>query len=363
MDYKVDFKIGNLLVKVIEKEEFKGIRGGIWFKFVMGREGENRSYIFVLGEGEKKGSFPFKINPGKCIYVSPYGTTDYEFAHETRSGWKSLKKVVYVGEENKEIKEYKETHLTNKEIIIFTRLFNENKVSIMKTLLDENIIWITDYWSIWSDLKPLFYTYLKSDTIKLENNIYIVKEGGSWNSYFKWGKLSIKIPKVSKNKMTIIENPYDCCKQYNFKILKIGRKELFFKNLFDRKIVYYPIGIDRMIGLEEYQGHVHPEAIIIYFNSDNRFKYLDYLFNKRLGDLLFIDANEKDEMETGYYLRKANENQFKKVKILQGNLNKENMTIEYDDKIVIYHPEHGLLELSKGKYYIYSVPYIRKGHD
>ncbi|RLG36236.1 MAG: hypothetical protein DRN91_08470 [Candidatus Alkanophagales archaeon] len=71
-------------------------------------------------------------------------------------------------------------------------------------------------------------------------------------------------------------------------------------------------------------------------------------------------------MEAWYHnvpIRPAEREQFKKVKVVQGTVEYGKPIVVRGERIALYHPEHGLLELPEGEYIAFRVPYRVAGHE
>jgi len=109
-------------------------------------------------------------------------------------------------------------------------------------------------------------------------------------------------------------------------------------------------------GYEKYGDIIHSPCEIYH----QRFKpYL--FFNFRLGDVIFVPETWKDQVS---HFQSAPPSSLKKLQLINGRIENDILTpLIPENKIIIYHPEHGVLLLEPQKYIIKEVPYLRRGHD
>ena len=144
-----------------------------------------------------------------------------------------------------------------------------------------------------------------------------------------------------------------------------NNREIFhyFYDKTQQKITIYHHTQSRIFGYEKYREYFHPRCEIDY----NR--YRPYLFfHFRLGDILFIPENHTDLINE---YNPAPSNSLEKIKVLNAKIEVEPvpeaavpvLVPENNTPIIVFHPEHGSIQLEPAKYSIHAVPYLVRGHD
>jgi len=142
----------------------------------------------------------------------------------------------------------------------------------------------------------------------------------------------------------------------------VGRnqQETFYFSFDHQKIVIYrenetPYRSFPVRGYEKYKDILHQPCEIYH----QRFKpYL--FFNFRLGDVVFVPETWKDEVS---HFQSAPPSSLKKICLINGRIENDILRPEENQRILIYHPEHGTLILEPQIYLLKEVPYLRRGHD
>jgi len=350
-------------------------RSGIWFKLAFGNTLTDRCLIITIGEGEREFNFPFNCSVGEEIRRGMSGCIYFQKGHITMSGWHYLTDII-TERTDKNFSELQSITLTQSEQIILSKLLNQNKVKILKALTDEKIISLEDDWGLWNHIKPLFFVYKRRNVKEFPLGARIEEQPDTFKAKFVWGDIQFFIPKGRYTHHYLFDN---------LNVITIGKRELwqegkqiFYGEVYGRKIVYYYHYDHNIIYANEvYNNHIHPPALINPPLFEYLHSYIQKLFYRRLGDILFIKEEEIEEPAycnekiIGAILKPyripiipAQHQHLSKVKIIQGELEETpNLKIKSSSEVVIYHPEHGLILLEGGEYYIFQVPYISRGHD
>jgi len=331
-------------------------RSGIWFLVRATNTKTKATTYFVIGEGEAEEKIKH-ASYGELKYYGMSGCSDYENAYITCGGWHSIKSPVFAIETPEyKLKSLKPIKLTTFKRVILAELLDSEKPQILIELLKQGIIDFQTDLGVWEAIKPLLITWESEKTIDLPLGAWLSWKGKSWLADFHFGLITIHTIKA-KPKVTEIDGIY---------YIHLGRKTIAYAEIFGRKIAYYkyyPYG--ELVGFEEYQGYYHQPCRIRLIDLDNIHHYMKLLFFRRLGDLLFLTNDDLEFLEEEYVtISPAEKQHFNKIKCIQGciEFNKP-IRIFSDDKIVLYHKEHGLLELPKGEYIAYQVPYRVRGHE
>jgi len=363
--------LGDLKLRVIGKEFYcryckdydecrkAGHRRGIWFKVAIENERNKKAAVIVTGEGEREGSFPFGVDVGKHIRTGMSGCKDYEKGHITMSGWHYLKGIVVEEVSNEKI-EKEEVELSMNERILLADLLNRNIIDILRELINRGVTSIEDDWGIWEEKKPIFFVYMRERYIPLPFGAVINEEPQSFKAKFMWDEIEFYISKAQ----------YDIGSGGNYVAVFLGskygaKKAIFLSEEYGRKIVYYYDGY-RLHGNEIYKSHVHPRAEIQYPTVACAYQlewYVQLLLKNRLGDVIFLTKDNKEYLENKItWLEPASQAHFKKIKVVDGEIQEKEGIITTTKRTVLFHEEHGVLEIDKD-HMAYVVPYSMRGHD
>lgn len=362
-------KFGSFEVEVIDKEFYcrycsevsprclKTHRMGIWFFLRITNKIFNpKTVCCIIGTGEKEGGFPLNADAGKALRTGSSGYTEYERGYVTCGGWYSICTPMFLDKVPEDILEQEPVELSTTEQIVLSKLLNERKVQIIKGLIDMKILSLYDDWGIWNELKPLFFVYRRTNVYEYDD-VEVVEIDKSWTSKVMYDKIEFFVPKGRLY--------YERKRLYN--VLDVPNGEVYFYDKYGRKVVYYINKKScRVLGWEQYHEHVHPRAELNIhpevLESSVLYEIIKLLFTRRLGDIIFL---KKGETELFGYLPPypAEEEQFKKIECVEGTIEFGETIKIHGERIVLYHPEHGVLELPEGEYEAYSVPYLYRGHD
>jgi len=326
-----------------------GHRAGIWFLTKVTNTENKKTCYLVFGTGETEETVPWNIEP----------------TWETRGGWLSYDKIYYLEKE-----EEKDIELTPAEAKTFYELLISQAFRIIRTLYIEDIVSINHNWGIFEKWKPLVIVWVKGDYIILPLGANIHRIGRSFKAEFQWDKIKFRIPKMGRKNYDIYYYQW----RFNSFIHKVRvgyTKKIYYTQVYNRKILYYveqdSLNSDEyaITGYELYNDAMHQP---IRFRCNKSDALIDIFINYRLGDLLFV--NEEIERKLGniklYNLRlePATKREFRKVKVIRGCLCYDDSEIfSSTGNIVLYHPEHGLLELPTGKYKILRLTHPMSHHD
>jgi len=310
-------------------------------------------FMVGIGETEELPTFITEKDLGKVIHVGFSGATRYEHGYCTCGGWYSFDKPVFILDDD--IKE-KEIIITESEKVLIAELLNKNIKLIIQKLLDKNsedpYQLLAIDWGIFEYLKPLFYVYVRIDLVPLPLGAKIEYQPCSFKAVFRFGDITLDIPKVSYKNIQRFE-------EEGIYYLRLPRNRIIAYGIRNgRRIVYHnPPLKDFIVGAEQYRDIVHATCRIKLIGGF--YYFVEKLFNNRLGDILFLkQENSLDSLTT------AKESSFDKIKVIEGEKNVVDGKIKLTgDRIVLYHPEHGGLELEGGEYVTFEVPYIARGHD
>jgi len=331
---------------------FSQHRSGLYFKYHVTIP--PYSATVVAGEGENEGTFPFNLDLGDPIRVGMSGCVDYRGGHKTMSNWCFLTRpyVVEVWKEGeKSGSDYQEIELNETEKIVASRQVRD-VVRAALFAIAEKYGEIPELPVEYAHFLPLLKTFLRSRTIPLPNGAWIEEEGKSWKSEFRLREISFSIP---KGRVEIT----DSYVEGTFAV-QVANREIYYSSNGNHHVVYMFVKhpYQQLYGYEQYGDHIHPPAEI------NERVMIDDLFKRRLGDLMFHETETIHE----HIFRRPVKNSISKIKVINGKFECDGETVTKiipenpDEETVLYHPEHGTL-VFKGERYVYTVPYIRAGHD
>ena len=362
--------VGDLKLEVVDKQHYcryceqytpycrKRHRSGIWYLVRVTNTKTKAATYFVIGEGEAEEKIKY-VNYGELLYFGLSGCKDFENAYVTCGGWNSLKHPVFdIETPEHKLKALRPVKLTNFENRVLVELIDENKIHILIELLKQGVIDFQTDLGLWESAKPLLATWESEKTIDLPLGAWLSWKGESWLADFHWGLITIHTIKA-KPKVREYEGIH---------YLSLGSKTIAYADVFGRKTAYYQYykyGLE-LVGFEEYNGYYHlPCRIRLIDNLDNIHHYMKLLFFRRLGDLLFLTDDDLEFLESeGVTVSTATKSMFNKIKCIKGCIEfGDQIRVFGSNKIVLYHDEHGLLELPSGEYVAYQVPYIQRGHD
>jgi len=339
-----------------EEMRTHGYRGGIAFKGVM-EDGDKKMY-FVLAQGEFLNSFPLGMNLksiGGTYYVNFYENGGYE----SSCGWRTWNNPYVFPEETEEAEETGEVVHD----VLFWKLFNEYKFAlycefIKRFDLRYNIAEVIPEQDRY--LLPLLYTFARTKNIEINKDVFLIEKEYSFKTEImvQWKEKKLMLPfYLTKQKYYTVYNTINT-------ITVIQKNKLDIINQ-DQRLVVYLSRYDRSGDLVEILGWEvdgevqQPTCRILPVDMND-------LLERRLGDILFIE--EERAKEVSYRIITS----LGRVEILKGKTEEANtepngILIESeseDEKVVVYHPEHGTLTLKPGKYVLFSVPYIgRRRND
>ena len=214
----------------------------------------------------------------------------------------------------------------------------------------------------YEDIRPKLKRFMREREIQLPLGATVKEKKYSYRATFRFGNIELEIPKKQNY---IVDPPHETSiSAYILRDYSGKGRDVFYNEVYGRKILYLRVWENVLIGWEEYNGHVHPRCRIW---SDNWFDDR-WLFHNRLGDLLFIPRDEYEkrrQIEIEKYLVKLQtptQFHFRKVKSIEGSIMYNEEKCEWLAQGVFYHPEHGLLHVPE-EAVIKLVPYMEKGHD
>lgn len=372
-------RTGDIRIRVLDKEFycrycdeytrecFEKHRSGIWFKVSL------NGAVFILGDGEREGRFPFSIDPGDLIYTN--FACRYEHGYVTTGNWHSINVPLYLGVVDDDTWGGREVELNDDEKILLAKLVQDNIVKMIATVLKEEPDRLPLYldWGIYNSLKPLFYVYIRDrQYYDLPFGAELNEEKNSFTAYFNFGNIRIRLPKVGKPSWGYWD-------WKGYAVLYAGSYEVYYAQVHDRKIAYLVSGDHILRGWEEYGGLIHDVEIsdedlpyskpMLSYISIDLDKRLRLLFFRRLGDVFFIEEGG----DTGALIP-ATQEMLRKIQIMNASLRRVDGDDEEEERlvlvpdgsgdIVLYHPDHGTLTLPPKRYVLYRVPaHGRGGHD
>ena len=289
---------------------------------------------FVFGEGEFEGVPEFfrDFDFGEEIRVGMSGCVKRKNSYTTCGGWTSITLT-----EVPLNTELQSVEMSQKELVVFSRLVKDNIwliLSLLKNYGLDRFRFSEEY----SYLYPLFKIWKRDRYINLPYGAILKEIPFTFQSELDFHPFKVKLRKKSR---------YEWNDWGGF----VRFENCYFNENMNRKTLYVEVAFRRVIGYEVYMDYNHSRCEIDFQNLS-----IYHLFNERLGDLLFLKDSE---------LSPATHEHIKKLEVLKGNIKMENgkLIVEGDKEIIIYHPEHGILKLLPGKYSIYQVPYVIRGHD
>jgi len=246
------------------------------------------------------------------------------------------------------------------EIQVLHERLSKNYFRILEKMINMNILQKEEF-------KNLLPSFVFSHLMKL----YLVWRRERWYEFFHGDLVIYDIPCSFKRKIIFldkedltfltIKSRFYIRKDDGYYLL-VGRhnQETFYFSfdLANQKTVIYhqretPYRSFPVRGYEKYRDIIHSPCEIYH----QRFKpYL--FFNFRLGDVIFVPVEWKDEVS---HFQPAPISH--KLKIINGKIENDILRPEENQRILIYHPEHGTLVLEPNTYLIREVPYLRRGHD
>jgi len=334
---------------------------------------EEKGVFAIFGIGEKKGSFPFsdivRLDDEFLGYqgTGMSGCHYYKLAHTTMSNWCSLVSPLLIPSERVETEKLPKEPIELSEIEkkVFFEELDKKKVRLLCLLVKSGILSTTNDFGIWTHLKPLIKTYESFTMYPLPLGAELHFEAYSFRATFVINNFRLRVTK-GRVKHFVYKN---------FVEVTLGIAEtqkIWYNRTLDKITVYYsnPRLRSMVMCYEVYKEHRHPEALIDYHLF---LDIINFLFAKRLGDLMFLEEHELVFVNNATKTRMGRELEFPsdlgKMKVLQGTLDKAKLgdrdifVVQSEEDIILYHPEHGTLTLPPEKYYIVSVPYWERGHD
>jgi len=340
-----------------EEMQSHGYRGGIAFKAVM-EDGDKKMY-FVLAQGEFLNSFPLGMNLG--VVGGTYYVRFFEnHGYESSCGWRTWRDPYIFPAETEEAEEVEELPMNHQ--VLFWELFNKKKLELYSEFIKRfdlknyviDVIPEQDRY-----LLPLLYTFVRGRRVE-KGELDLIEEEYSFktNIEVKWRGKNIMIPfYISKTKN------YDVYIDYSTRIITVYSGNLRKINIIDQggeRLVVYLRHLrqgDEDIRGWELDGELEQPLCRIPSSVE-----IDDLINRRLGDVFFI---EEQRARVSYRVLTS----LGRLEVLKGkyefNDEKNRILIESDtdEKIIVYHPEHGILTLPAGRYVLFSVPYIGRRED
>jgi len=349
-------EVSNKYGATFEEMQAHQYRGGIAFKAVM-MDDQNRKMFFVLSQGEFLNSFPLGMNlrvVGGTYYVRFFENHGYE----SSCGWRTWRDPYIFPAETEEAEEVEELSMNHQ--VLFWELFNKNKLELYSEFIKRfdlknyviDVIPEQDRY-----LLPLLYTFVRERRVDKDELTFIEKQYSfKTDIEIKWGK-SVKIPfYITKSRNYDVNIDYSTS---NSKIITIysgsGNGLINIIEQGERLVVYFRRENEDIRGWE-LDGEIEQPVCRIPSHSVE----IADLINRRLGDVLFIEEERANKVPYRIITNLG------RVEILKGKVesNENGILISSeDDKIVVYHPEHGVLTLAPGKYVVFSVPYIGRRED
>jgi hypothetical protein len=368
-------EIGELKIEVIGTEHYCTVcdkftwkcytlhRSGNLFILRVGASGEN-PILMLLSRGEFKeiNSIEIKSVLGGHVKTKMSGTRVFSRGKITAAGWISFNSPIFIIEESDINTDNLRSDLTREEKELLNLLLDEFKLELLtKYLVALNeksghdlkyLHWLIDNMDlgVWTHLKPLLHTFL-SDKTYFAGRAVLNFRPLSFKALFKIDDISFYVTKAKPKIYVISENLYEIELGQQRKIYVIDKKSV------GPVAVYYRLH-HVTYAHEQFKQHIHPTALISPSYFEN---YRDYLFNYRLGDILFIQTSHLDNAKETAALPEW----IGKLRILQGHIvtDDKDYYVTNDDNVVAYHPEHGVLMIDPGTYRLERIQYLQAGHD
>jgi hypothetical protein len=343
-----------------EEMQAHGYRGGIAFKGVMEDDQSQRKMFFVLAQGEFLDSFPLGMNlkvTGGTYYVRFFENHGYE----SSCGWRTFRNP-YIFPSDSETETEAKSELEQEVVpmhheVLFWELFNKYKLELYCEFIKRfdlkddivNVIPEQDRYFL-----PLLYTFVRGKRVE-KGELDFIEEEYSFktNIEVKWRGKNIMIPfYISKKKNYEVYIDYSTSKIITvysgnglIKIIEQG----------ERLVVYFKREDEDIRGWE-LDGEIEQPLCRIPSHSVE----IDDLINRRLGDVFFIE----EQRDVSYRVLTS----LGRLEVLKGKteVTEQNRILiesDADEKIIVYHPEHGILTLPAGRYVLFSVPYIGRRED
>jgi hypothetical protein len=380
--------------------DFQRHREGIWFLMALTDKKTLTTIYIIDGLGESEEGFPFDANVGGVI-ASGFSTT-YEMGHVTTGGWYSLLTPyitpdpadigIFAEEDIKTLMNPPENYngtrrlieslddLNEDERILLSKLIKKSLVTYLTELMKAMPVFTTRVPELdipYAHVTPLLKTFISEKTYHLPGDAYLSYVPLSWRADFVFGGIRVYTPKarheVYRNTHNILSFE-DKAKTTIYYGEYAGRKTVYLGKKLDSS---FPL----LLGWEEYNDITHPRAEIDYYTLRKALfrktaHIINILFTRRLGDVLFINPVEvtykPEDKEKLNNLNYAPETAFEKIRVITGIIEKKEedektiITIKPEEgatEIVLYHPEHGILQLPPKEFTAYEVPYIVRGHE
>lgn len=310
-----------------------------------------RRYDVFLSEGETE------ITPPDCLlgdfmWRGMSGCEKYERAYKTCGGWWSIKSQLvdgkcscfvydYIGE-HEEVGETEANLFVSRHMDEILRLVL-SKLSYYEMAQLEGVLA--------SDVRLARFLpmiWYRKRCIERKGIIYKYFEESTYAEIsFRNSKVTLKLPKLRR---PVINTRGSLLEIFE----TVGKQRVIYikEEQEQEKVVVYVLYPYRDVveGYEYYAGQLHDRCLI-----NIRDIVMQVLLERRLGDLIFLSYGV-DGLEL------AEESHLEKLQVISGEIDKVNKVVK-GDRVVMYHPEHGTLVLPAGSYYIYQVPYLRRGHD
>jgi hypothetical protein len=354
-------EVSNKYGASFEEMQAHRYRGGIAFKGVM--EDGQRKMFFILAQGEFLNSFPLGMKlkwVGGTYYVNFYENGGYE----SSCGWRTWRDP-YIFPSDSETETEAKSELEQEVVpmhheVLFWELFNKYKLELYCEFIKRfdlkddivNVIPEQDRYFL-----PLLYTFVRGKRVE-KGELDFIEEEYSFktNIEVKWRGKNIMIPfYISKKRDYDVHIDYS---NSTSRIITVYSGNGLI-NIIDQgeRLVVYLRREDEDIRGWELDGEIEQPVCRIPSNSVD----IDDLINRRLGDVLFIEEERANKVPYRILTNLG------RVEILKGTVeaNENGILISSsaDEKIIVYHPEHGILTLKPGKYVLFSVPYRRRNDD
>jgi hypothetical protein len=269
------------------------------------------------------------------------------YNHITCGGWSEyfpLPCIIELDKElEKQISELKQVdkyQIAQSDFATIMKLLRANIVRKYRIFKDIDVSEI-EFYPEFADLLPLLKAYKRGRELTFPQNVFIVELANSFTSVFKLKNIEFRIPK-RKDYITYEFSNYveiDLTKNL-FIIYKYDQFQ-------DKAIVYFVEKNNTYFaikGYEQYQDILHRPVLLSISHDKFTYRIFDLFFDYRLGDILFVpyEAHFSEIIE---YFRPARREQFDKISIENAEIMDNILRPINTQRIRIFHPEHGLLEL------------------
>ena len=345
-------------------------RSGLFFRGVIELElSEEKKVYFdvIFGTGEWEHGAPEWLQSalGKVIRSSSLGTKDFEHGHKTVGGWYELHGTVIrelSPEEGQRLIKEAAVDLNNDELIDLADNLARRYIKLLTAI--DSVREIEKLPIELMKFMPVLYAF-RSDAVRVISHkplvtITNIRQSFTAKIYAKVldHELTVKIPK--KNYRVEEEDLNTNTRGYLLFPPKDTEPLAAVSIRPDNVAVYkafdsYSDGVVRYYVYDAFEvsaTQTHARATV----SATKVEFSLYLTH-RLGDVVFAPESYKERV----LLPELGEDALKKVRIHGGELNENILTVK--DVAYIYHPEHGVLMLPQGTYYLHSVRYTWRGHD